>query len=102
MREEGEALELMKTGATRCEQSMYQQGKINGIISLWGSMVTTLGTGVMRRFPVGFPKVMISPMASRNTRALQKKQLQAFLPMFLENLHGILGMAGEADIWYIP
>jgi uncharacterized protein (UPF0261 family) len=32
-------------------------------------MGTTLGTGVMRAFPVGMPKVMISTMASRNTHA---------------------------------
>ncbi len=32
-------------------------------------MGTTLGTGVMRSFPVGVPKVMISTMASRDTRA---------------------------------
>lgn len=32
-------------------------------------MGTTLGSGVMRTLPIGFPKVMISSMASRNTRA---------------------------------
>jgi uncharacterized protein (UPF0261 family) len=32
-------------------------------------MGTTLGTGVMREFPIGLPKVMISSMASRNTRS---------------------------------
>jgi uncharacterized protein (UPF0261 family) len=32
-------------------------------------MGTTLGSGVMRSFPVGLPKVMISTMASRDTRA---------------------------------
>ena len=31
-------------------------------------MGTTLGTAVMRQFPIGFPKVMISTMASRDTR----------------------------------
>ena len=31
-------------------------------------MGTTLGTAVMRALPIGFPKVMISTMASRNTR----------------------------------
>ena len=32
-------------------------------------MGTTLASGVMRSFPVGMPKVMISTMASRDTRA---------------------------------
>ena len=66
---EGKALAVMITGAIRIAKDLYQQGKIMGIISLGGSMGTTLGTGVMRAFPIGFPKVMISSMASRNTRA---------------------------------
>jgi len=66
---EGKALAVMITGAIRIAKDLYQQGKIMGIIGLGGSMGTTLGTGVMRAFPIGFPKVMISSMASRNTRA---------------------------------
>lgn len=66
---EGKALTVMITGAIRCAKDLYQQGKIMGIIGLGGSMGTTLGTGVMRTFPIGFPKIMISSMASRNTRA---------------------------------
>jgi uncharacterized protein (UPF0261 family) len=66
---EGEALDVMIKGAIQCAQDLYRQGKIRGIISLGGSMGTTLGTAVMRTFPVGFPKVMISTMASRDTRA---------------------------------
>jgi uncharacterized protein (UPF0261 family) len=65
---EGNALEVMTTGAIRCARSLCREGKIGGIIGLGGSMGTTLSTGVMRAFPIGFPKVMISTMASRNTR----------------------------------
>lgn len=65
---EGEALSIMTEGAIGCAQDLYREGRIGGIIGLGGSMGTTLGTGVMRAFPVGFPKVMISTMASRNTR----------------------------------
>jgi uncharacterized protein (UPF0261 family) len=65
---EGEALSIMTVGAIGCALDLYRDGRIGGIIGLGGSMGTTLGTGVMRAFPVGFPKVMISTMASRNTR----------------------------------
>ena len=65
---EGKALAVMMAGAVRCARDLYQQGRIHGIIGLGGSMGTTLGSGVMRAFPIGFPKVMISTMASRNTR----------------------------------
>ncbi|MBC8394216.1 MAG: Tm-1-like ATP-binding domain-containing protein [Deltaproteobacteria bacterium] len=65
---EGKALEIMIRGARNVAEKLYRQGKIHGIIGLGGSMGTTLGTAVMRQFPIGFPKVMISTMASRDTR----------------------------------
>ena len=65
---EGVAMDVMVTGATRCALSLYREGKIKGIIALGGSMGTTLGTGVMRAFPIGFPKVMISTMGAQNMR----------------------------------
>ncbi len=66
---EGEALEVMTNGAIQCARELHRQKKIQGIIGLGGSMGTTLGSGVMRSFAVGLPKVMISTMASRDTRA---------------------------------
>jgi uncharacterized protein (UPF0261 family) len=65
---EGEAMSAMVQGAVRCTLALYDQGRIRGVIGLGGSMGTTLGTGVMRALPLGFPKVMISTMASRDTR----------------------------------
>ncbi len=66
---EGEALDVMINGAIQCALDLYAKDKIGGIIGLGGSMGTTLGTAVMRSFPFGFPKVMISTMASRDTRS---------------------------------
>jgi uncharacterized protein (UPF0261 family) len=66
---EGKSLEIMVNGAIQLSKQLYSRDKITGVIGLGGSMGTTLGTGVMRTFPVGFPKVMISTMASRDTRA---------------------------------
>jgi len=68
LEQEGEALAVMINGAVTCARRLYRERKIHGIIGIGGSMGTTLGTGVMRDFPIGFPKVMISTMASRNTR----------------------------------
>ena len=69
IKQEGKALEAMTTGATRMAADMFRQGKVQGIIGLGGSMGSTLVSGVMRSFPIGFPKVLISTMASRDTRA---------------------------------
>jgi uncharacterized protein (UPF0261 family) len=66
---EGQALKVMTEGAIKCAQKLDRQNNIDGIIGLGGSMGTTLGTAVMRAFPVGIPKVMVTTMASRDTRA---------------------------------
>ena len=66
---EGEALKVMTAGAVKCARDLYDQGEIQGVIGLGGSMGTTLGTAVMRDLAIGVPKVMISTMASRDTRA---------------------------------
>ena len=66
---EGRALNAMIVGAVKVAAELYEQGAIRGVVSIGGSMGTTLGSSVMRALPFGFPKVMISTMASRNTRA---------------------------------
>jgi len=66
---EGRALNVMSAGAVRIADELYRQGRIGGVLSIGGSMGTTIGTTVMRNFPIGFPKVMVTTMASRDTRA---------------------------------
>jgi uncharacterized protein (UPF0261 family) len=65
---EGKAMAVMIQGAIRVVQDLYQRGEIDGLLGLGGSMGTSLGTGAMRSLPFGFPKLMISTMASRDTR----------------------------------
>jgi len=65
---EGLAIEVMIRGAARVVQELHRAGKLDGIISLGGSMGTSLGTGAMRALPFGVPKLMVSTMASRDTR----------------------------------
>jgi uncharacterized protein (UPF0261 family) len=68
VKNEGKAIEIMIKGAIQRALSLYEEGKIQGILSLGGSMGTDMGTSIMRTFPIGFPKVMISTLASHNTR----------------------------------
>ncbi len=64
---EGKALAVMIEGAKKHVMDLYGRQKIKGVFSLGGSMGTTLGTSIMRALPIGFPKVMVSTMASRDT-----------------------------------
>jgi uncharacterized protein (UPF0261 family) len=60
------AAPLMAEGATRIVSQLAEQGKVHGILSMGGTQGTTLATSVMRSLPYGFPKVMVSTMASGN------------------------------------
>jgi uncharacterized protein (UPF0261 family) len=60
------AAPVMAGGATRIALDLHEKEAIHGIIGLGGTQGTTLCTRVMRAFPYGFPKVMVSTMASGN------------------------------------
>jgi len=48
-------------------QQLQEEGKIDGIISLGGGGGTAISTAAMRALPIGFPKLMVSTLASGNT-----------------------------------
>jgi uncharacterized protein (UPF0261 family) len=60
------AAPIMADGATRIVSQLVDEGEIHGIVSMGGTQGTTLATKVMRALPYGFPKVMVSTMASSN------------------------------------
>lgn len=64
----GHAMSLMAAGGTAVVLELLRQGKIDGILGLGGTGGTTLITGIMRALPVGFPKLMVSTVASGDTR----------------------------------
>ncbi len=63
----GECVSAMSEAAPKLVSQLAAEGKIHGIISLGGGGGTALGSGAMRGLPVGFPKVMVSTLASGNT-----------------------------------
>lgn len=67
-KDRGHAIEIMAKGAAQITRALYDQGKICGLISLGGGSGTVIGTRAMKSLPVGIPKVMVSSMASGNTR----------------------------------
>ena len=63
----GEAVRAMSIGAPIILSQLAREQKIDGVISLGGGGGTAIGTAAMRALPVGFPKVMVSTLASGNT-----------------------------------
>ena len=66
-RDRGEAVKAMSQGAPVVLARLAQEKKIDGVISLGGGGGTAISTAAMRALPIGFPKLMVSTLASGNT-----------------------------------
>lgn len=53
-------IQVMIEGARKTVQMLYRQGKVDGILSVGGSMGTAIGVGAMKILPLGIPKLMVA------------------------------------------
>ncbi len=65
-----EAIQSMLQRAQQQIRDLYEQGRIQAVISAGGGSGTHLCTGIMRVLPLGVPKVMVSTVASRDMSAI--------------------------------
>jgi uncharacterized protein (UPF0261 family) len=61
-------MEAMGKGAARCLLDRYKQGELDGIIGVGGNQGTAIASMAMRVLPIGFPKLIVSTVASGNIR----------------------------------
>jgi uncharacterized protein (UPF0261 family) len=66
-RDRGELVKAMSQAAPIIVSDLAKENKIDGLISLGGGGGTAIGTAAMRALPIGFPKVMVTTLASGNT-----------------------------------
>lgn len=66
-KDRGKAVELMSRAAPVVLTKLRETRKIQAVISLGGGGGTAIGTAGMRALPLGFPKLMVSTLASGNT-----------------------------------
>jgi len=52
-------IQVMIDGAAAIVKKMHGQGKLDGILSVGGSMGMAIGAGAMKVLPVGIPKLMV-------------------------------------------
>ena len=64
----GAAVELMQKGLYKAVRSLYEDGRIDGLIALGGAEGSVLAAVAMEALPMGVPKLLISPIASGNHR----------------------------------
>ncbi len=60
---------VMVRGATRVLQELLAKGEVQAVIGMGGTQGTSSCTAVMRELPYGFPKLMLSTVASGDTSA---------------------------------
>jgi uncharacterized protein (UPF0261 family) len=65
----GLAMDTMTKGIAKVVKKLYDDGEIDAVLSMGGSAGTAIGTSAMRALPLGVPKVMVSTLASGDTKA---------------------------------
>lgn len=64
----GSAVTLAAAGVASLIRDLHARGKVQGVLGLGGSAGTTIATAAMRVLPIGVPKLMVSTLASGQTR----------------------------------
>ena len=64
----GAAVQAMADRAEEAVRRLHEEGRLDGVLALGGSGGTAIATQAMRALPVGVPKLMVSTMASGDTR----------------------------------
>ncbi len=64
----GAAMAAMTRGAVEVVHRLHADGRLDGILGLGGSGGSSLVSAAMRALPVGVPKLLVSTMASGDTR----------------------------------
>jgi uncharacterized protein (UPF0261 family) len=67
-RDRGAAVDAMARGAAALVARLHGEGRLDAVVGLGGSGGTAIATTAMRALPVGVPKLMVSTVASGDTR----------------------------------
>lgn len=63
-RDRGQMMEMMSRGVVRIARQLADEGKIHALLAIGGSGGSSVASAAMRALPVGFPKLLVSTMAS--------------------------------------
>ena len=63
----GECVSAMAAAAPRLLETLVADGRIQGVVALGGGGGTAIASAAMRPLPIGFPKLIVSTLASGNT-----------------------------------
>ena len=60
----GRAVDGMRQAVRNLTKTLYEQGRLQAVVSMGGAEGAVMGAGAMMVLPVGVPKVLVSPIAS--------------------------------------
>ncbi len=80
----GECVAAMAAAAPRLVTALAAEGRIQGIVSLGGGGGTAIASAAMRTLPIGFPKLLVSTLASGNTAPYVGTSDIAMLPAVVD------------------
>lgn len=60
----GRAVDGMRDALKSLTLSLYQEGKLDAVVSMGGAEGAVMGAAAMMQLPIGVPKVLVSPIAS--------------------------------------
>jgi uncharacterized protein (UPF0261 family) len=64
----GTAVTVMANGARNVVNRLVEEGKVGAVFGMGGTAGTTVGAIAMKDVPIGIPKLLVSTVASGNTR----------------------------------
>ena len=79
-----EAMQVMAAGLAVVVRQLYDEGRLDGIISMGGSGNTAIATSGMRALPVGVPKVMVSTLGGGDVSAYTGTRDITFMPSIVD------------------
>lgn len=91
----GLAIETMSRGIAKVMVDLHAADQIQAVISMGGSAGTEIGTAAMRALPLGVPKVMVSTLASGDTKPYVGTQDIVMVPSIVD-VAGINRISAQA------
>ena len=86
-----DAIKLVGKAGAKKILKLYEKCEIDGVIAWAGSVGTTVATMVMRALPIGFPKIMMSTLASGDVSSwLGNKDIYIVNPIAEKGLNKVI------------
>jgi uncharacterized protein (UPF0261 family) len=87
--DENQAMLHMARGAARLVAQLYQQGRVDGLLALGGTMGTDLALDAAAALPLGVPKVVVSTIAYSHLVPAERIPADLIMVLWSGGLYGL-------------